>query len=523
MQQMPTTPQAAQCAGIPAHGNRDKLNSVDFQWFIVRSLPHQEKKLAALLAEHRDELKNILEVYCPTHTTVNVSMKGRDVQAPLFAGYVFVLSTQRTVADFMSRYYPEGTILYDSRKRDGHKPGFLTVPDGQMRFFRDFNENYADKVVILEKPYTDYAFNPKTNEPNETVKVIDGPLAGREGYIARFRRDKRLVFNMKALDSDKYYAVSVPNVWDFHVVRLHNAVCDRQTIGTMKERAVDLLIGLLQACGYGDNTLPVLYGIVDTLALKPSLVSLCNTLYGQGHKELGKKIAMLGTSDAELLINLVRYERDNPGYVRANWQKLVIRPFLTPTPGVGFEDGRDEAELEHQSFTEIIRKVSITEQTYYPDRQEDRQAATEYYAHVGIMPVSGGGSIVFANWDTFLDEYFQTAGKANERLVGGTVRSTADGGNGVKEKLIESFRNFAPTLYKVLAGESSEVRALRGLDTGTGSINVLAVTANDGSAASTGKAVDTLLETCVGICKEINSSIHLAAWRRYLRTVWLHK
>lgn len=523
MQQMPTTPQAAQCAGIPVHGNRDKLNSVDFQWFIVRSLPHQEKKLAALLAEHRGELKNILEVYCPTHTTVNVSMKGRDVQAPLFAGYVFVLSTQRTVADFMSRYYPEGTIMYDSRKRDGHKPGFLTVPDGQMRFFRDFNENYADKVVILEKPYTDYAFNPKTNEPNETVKVIDGPLAGREGYIARFRRDKRLVFNMKALDSDKYYAVSVPNVWDFHVVRLHNAVCDRQTIGTMKERAVDLLIGLLQACGYGDNTLPVLYGIVDTLAVKPSLVSLCNTLYGQGHKELGKKIAMLGTSDAELLINLVRYERDNPGYVRANWQKLVIRPFLTPTPGVGFEYGRDEAELEHQSFTEIIRKVSITEQTYYPDRQEDRQAATEYYAHVGIMPVSGGGSIVFANWDTFLDEYFQTAGKANERLVGGTVRSTADGGNGVKEKLIESFRNFAPTLYKVLAGENSKVRALRGLDTGTGSINVLAVTANDGSAASTGTAVDTLLETCVGICKEINSSIHLAAWRRYLRTVWLHK
>lgn len=140
-----------------------------------------------------------------------------------------------------------------------------------------------------------------------------------------------------------------------------------------------------------------------------------------------------------------------------------------------------------------------------------------------MMPVSGGGGIVFANWDTFLDEYFQTAGKANERLVGGTVRATADGGNGVKEKLIESFRNFAPTLYKVLAGESSEVRALRGLDTGTGSINVLAVTVNDGSAASTGKAVDTLLETCVGICKEINSSIHLAAWRRYLRTVWLHK
>lgn len=516
---MPTTLQAAQCACIPAHGNRDKLNSVDFQWFIVRSLPHQEKKLAALLAEHRDELKNILEVYCPTHTTVSFSMKGRDVQAPLFAGYVFVLSTQKTVADFMRRHYPEGTIMYDSRKRDGHKPGFLTVPDAQMRSFMDFNENYADKVVILERPYTDYAFNPKTNEPNETVKVIDGPLAGREGYIARFRRDKRLVFNMKALDSDRYYTVSVPNVWDFHVVRLHNAVCDRQTLGTMKERAVDLLVGMLHACGYGGDTLQMLYGIVDMLVVKPSLVGLCKALHDRGHKELGKKIAALGTSDAELLINLVRYERDNHGYVRANWQKLVIRPFLTPTPGVGFEDGRDEAELEHQSFTEIIRKVDITEQTYYPDRLEDELVTTAYFAHIGVMPGRDGGRTVFANWDTFLDEYFQTAGKANERLVKGTVVKPSGGG---KEKTIESFRNFAPTLYKVLTDGECNVKAVRGLQVGVDELNALAVTTVGTDGAAIRAAVDELVATCTSICKEINTSVHLSAWRRYLRTVWLH-
>ena len=30
----------------------DKLNKVDFQWFVVRTLPHQERKLANLLSAH---------------------------------------------------------------------------------------------------------------------------------------------------------------------------------------------------------------------------------------------------------------------------------------------------------------------------------------------------------------------------------------------------------------------------------------------------------------------------------------
>ena len=64
-----------------------------------------------------------------------------------------------------------------------------TIPEEQMRFFKDFNENYAEHVIVLEKPYSDYAFNPKTNEPNEIVKVLDGPLKGREGYLTRFHRN----------------------------------------------------------------------------------------------------------------------------------------------------------------------------------------------------------------------------------------------------------------------------------------------------------------------------------------------
>ena len=505
---------------MPTH---DKLNKVDFQWFIVRTLPHQEKKLAGMLETYKEQAENILEVYCPTHTTVNVRSEGKEEPTPLFAGFVFVLATQQAVSNFISKHYSEGTILYECRKGQDRKANLLTIPEEQMRLFKDFNENYAEQLVILERPYSDYAFNAKTGEPNEIVRVVDGPLAGREGYIARFRRDKRLVFNMKALEKDTYYTVSIPNIWNFHVVRLHNAEGDRQTTGTVKERATDLLVGLLQGCGHTENTLDMLYRITDTLAAKPSLSALRDTLCRKGQKELGQKIAALGTKEAGLLLDLARYEHDNPGYVRNHWNRLVLRPFLTPTAGTEMEDGQEEITLRHKDFTEIIRKVNITEQTYYPSKGQSELLTTVYYAHIGVMPspqeAQEAPFILFANWDTFLGEYFHTAGKANERLVKGYTQMARDTtASDKKEKLIESFRNYAPTLYKVLADEGSAVKVFPSFKVGGETLHAMVLTAAD---MENGK--DILIKTCTDICKEINATTHLAIWRRYLRTVWLHQ
>ena len=361
-------------------------------------------------------------------------------------------------------------------------------------------------AIPLERPYTDYAFNPKTNEPNDIVKVIDGPLAGTEGYITKFRRDKRLVYHLKGLDM----AVSIPNIWSFHVVRVHNAEGDKQTLGTVKERAVDLLVGMIQGCGYGDKTLPMLYEFVDELTFKPSLVDFCKSLYKKGYVELSQRFAKLNTKDAELILNLIRYEKDNQGYVKSNWNKLVIRPFLTPTSGVEMEEGQDEVQLQHNSFTEIIRKVNITEDVYYPSKEEEGTVTTTYYAHIGIIQDDNDNtSTLFANWDYFLDEYYLTAGKANEKLVSGEQQ---------KEKLIDSFRNYSPTLYKVLTDGSSSVKPIQSLKIGNECLNVMAITATSNVEG----AKDKLINTCTDICKEISTTTHLAVWRRYLRTVWLH-
>ena len=450
--------------------------------------------MVELLEKQKAETKNILEIYAPTHTTVHVHHDSDEKQKPLFAGIVFVLATQHALMHFIKEHSLDGGMQYERKKEQGERTAMCVIPEEQMRAFRDYNENYADKVIVLERPYTDYAFNTKAGEPNEIVRVIDGPLAGREGYICRFRRDKRLVFQVQGFEPGSYLTVSYPNAWDLHVVRLHNTEGDRLSVGTEKGRAVDLLIGFLQACGYGARTLPMLYLIIDRLVDKPSLVSLCKALHAQGDTALSRRLAQMTGKEAELVINLARYERDNPGYVKTNWSKLTLRPFLTPTSGVAMEDGKTEVECQHKDFTETVRKVDITEEAYCPSKQKDETLTCTYYAHIGIMPLACGEKpeesfILFANWDEFLREYFLTA------------------------------RNYAPILYKVLTDAGSAVKAVPDFPVGNETLNVLAITT---TAADVDKAKDKLINTCVSICKELNTTTHLAIWRRYLRTVWLH-
>lgn len=487
----------------------DKLNSVDFQWFLVRTKPGHEQDLCTRIERGKGKIRNILEVYCPTNTKVYVRRGDNERRLPLFDGYVFVLATQGALVDFLRDNCPDAYLRYNRKRTPDEKATACTIPEAQMRAFRDYNENYADKVIVLERPYSDYAFNTKTDEPNEIVRVIDGPLAGQEGYICRFHKKRGLVFHVQGMIPGSWLTVTYPNVSDLHVARLHNAEGDRLSIGTEKGRAVDLLVGILQGCGYGERTQAMLYELTERLAADLSLANLCKELDKQGEKTLSRRLSGLTAGEAGLLTNLARYEHDAPGYVKENRPRLVLRPFLTPTSGIAIEKGKDEVELQHKDFTEIIRKVDITEEVYYPSRQEDGKVTTTYYAHIGMT--EGNGIVTFfANWDDFLREYFLTAGKANEKLVSGEQQ---------KEKLIESFRNYAPTLYEVLTDADSAVKAVQGFKVGEDTLNVMAVKS---SAQEKDAAKDRLINTCVRICKEINTTNHLAVWRRYLRTVWLH-
>ena len=497
----------------------DKLNSVDYHWFLVCTKPGHELELRALIEREKGKIRNILEVYCPTHTKVYVRRGDNEQRLPFFDGYVFVLATQGALAEFLRDNDSDAYIWYNRKRTPDEKAMACTIPESQIRAFRDYNENYADKVIVLERPYTDYAFNAKTDEPNEIVRVVDGPLAGCEGYICRFHKKKGLVFRVQGMMPGCWLTVTYPNASDLHAVRLHNAEGDRLSIGTEKGRAADLLVGILQGCGYGEHTQSLFYELMERLAADLSLEALCKHLQKQGEKALADRLAKLTIKEAELLINLARYEHDTPGYVRENWPRIILRPFLTPTSGIEIEEDKGEVELPHQDFTEVIRKLDITEEVYYPSRQEDGKITTAYYAHIGRME-DKSGFIYFANWDDFLREYFLTAGKANEKLVSGKVRKVRNEITLTEtEKLIESFRNYAPTLYKVLTDMDSAVKAVPNFKVGEELLNVLAIRS---SAQDKEAAKDKLMKTCVRVCTEINTTNHLAVWRRYLRTVWLH-
>ena len=497
----------------------DKLNSVDYHWFLVCTKPGHEPELRALIEREKGKIRNILEVYCPTHTKVYVRRGDNEQRLPFFDGYVFVLATQGALAEFLRNNDSDAYIWYNRKRTPDEKAVACTIPESQIRAFRDYNENYADKVIVLERPYTDYAFNAKTDEPNEIVRVVDGPLAGCEGYICRFHKKKGLVFRVQGMMPGCWLTVTYPNASDLHAVRLHNAEGDRLSIGTEKGRAADLLVGILQGCGYGERTQSLFYELMERLAADLSLEALCKHLQKQGEKVLADRLAKLTTKEAELLINLARYEHDTPGYVRENWPRIILRPFLTPTSGIEMEEDKNEVELPHQDFTEVIRKLDITEEVYYPSKQEDGKITTTYYAHIG-MREEMENLVFFANWDDFLREYFLTAGKANEKLVSGKVQKVHNEITLAEtEKLIESFRNYAPTLYKVLREPDSAVKAVPNFKVGEELLNVLAIQA---SAQDKEAAKDQLIKTCVRVCTEINTTNHLAVWRRYLRTVWLH-
>lgn len=105
--------------------------------------------------------------------------------------------------------------------------------------------------------------------------------------------------------------------------------------------------------------------------------------------------------------------------------------------------------------------------------------------------------------------------------MAGTVQAVRDEAtNTEREKYIESFRNYAQTLYKVLTDADSAVKAVQDFKVGEDKLNIFAI---QSSAQEKDAAKEKLIKTCVRICKEINTTSHLAVWRRYLRTVWLHE
>lgn len=537
---------------------------VDFNWFLLRTQPNQEAKLEAALQEYQLVNKNILEVYCPRNTTIKVRKHNKDVKIPLYMGYLFVYATFQALSDFVN-IYPDAAIQFSRKKLDDGDKSIrslcLTIPEAQMASFREFIDSYHDQMVLLDRPYTDYAFSPKKGEYNEVVKIVEGPFAGKTGFVARFDGDKRLVFNLLEYEQDAIVPVtiSIPNLWAFQLMRLINVKDHRVGDATQRDRAVDRILGTIQACGYGEESLQMLYDVVALLGNEVTWTGLCKFLRAQQKNALANAFAAYSKEDVALIFSLIRYERENEGYVHHTWHRNFIRPFLTPSSGfedvstfltdnttrlsrqelyaalthktaVDFAgssaDALEENHIKNDDYEEIIRKVQVKELFYDADQLKEIPQSSTYYAHIGKMEDAEGNVVLFANWDKFLRQYFLTDEKANAKLLSGRshqIRSKKTN-TLMGEKLLESFRNYVPTLYMVLRNEEHPVKAVENLPVGPHFLNAFALTLSpDATASHVKEAEETLITTLVRICEELTSSAHLSIWRRYLSTVWLHK
>lgn len=564
-----------------------KENDTDFKWYVVHiSQPGKELELKKILQKSLGKVGNIIDFYCPVQlpssnfnkyddgsksipTTIKVRDKNGKTKSkvqrvlPLFAGMVFVKATQTALTSFLNEYFPIGSIMYS--KPISTKPAPIVIKDDKMKALKDFNDNLPAEPVLLQKPFNDYSFNEIKNEPNETIMVIDGILAGRTGYLIRINGNRGLAFQMKDPVGTGYITVGIPNIRYFHTVRIHNSGIDPTTCATKKQRAVDLLIGLIQGAGFKDNrVLGILYDIVDFLRINSSFTKCADYIKRRKYNYKDKKLTdnlknsketlseslkSLSTDAQRLILYLIWYENDNPGYVINTYKSLLIRPFLTPTSGISTSEGNDYSILQHKDFIEFIKPVEISEEVFNPKKPEDKahSESTTYYAHIGIKE-QDDKFVIFANWDGFLSKYFATKGKANEKVLNGrkiVTYKTDKNGNVLidketkkpvikEDKTIESFFNYAKPLYDVLEGKS-EVKAeknfvIRKTKACAQTLCVMSIevpkAAKDTEVLTSPyvqKTVNTLIDKCVSICKTLNSETHIKMWRDYLNTVWLHE
>lgn len=129
------------------------------QWYVVYTRPRWEKKVADILT------RKGLEVYCPLNKVLRQwHDRKKMVIMPLFTSYVFVKA--------------EVTQLYDIKEENGvinlvywlGKPAI--VRSAEIDAIKNFLIEYQN--VQLEKVEVN---------PNDMVRIVNGPLMNREGSV----------------------------------------------------------------------------------------------------------------------------------------------------------------------------------------------------------------------------------------------------------------------------------------------------------------------------------------------------
>lgn len=104
---------------------------------------------------------------------------------PTVSGLVFLQGATHTLQAFLNEYFP---LLYLVKDHTTNRPA--VIPDVQMQPFMQIAKHDPTRIRILEKPIDQYI------KGNVRLRVLTGPFKGREGYLIRIDRDRKLVMEL---------------------------------------------------------------------------------------------------------------------------------------------------------------------------------------------------------------------------------------------------------------------------------------------------------------------------------------
>ena len=160
-------------------------------WYALYTRPRSEKRLAELLQ------KLGIEHYLPLlRTRKKWSDRYKWVEEPVFSSYLFVRIDLKHDALRVLRI-PQAVQFVS-------KEGAATaISDGDIELLRLAVENFAESLVIRDT---------STLAAGETVRIKDGPFAGKEAIIERIHGKTLVVVAFPALNKSVQVEVAVGQI-----------------------------------------------------------------------------------------------------------------------------------------------------------------------------------------------------------------------------------------------------------------------------------------------------------------------
>lgn len=367
-------------------------------WFAITTIPSQMEKLCSSI---KILLPSSVMFSVPAKKMLGQSIDKGTGQVPL----VFInTESEKQIVSIIPilklKYKLKCTLMYD-RVRDKK----LIIPDNQMELFRRNNPYIVDEIVVLAKPFTEYA------EKNIRFHILDGPFKGMEGYKIDLHREKKLAVSFGNL------TVALNNLYKYKVCRVVEIDKDPLFKQQQLQRIFYNVIGSLKMAGFVDKNYSVFRHLISACVENEfDIALLANNMsnYYDGDKDriLKEYIKNIDAITAGHLVTLAR-NFNNEGLMKPiidEFRQKEMPPFMTPPYGL-MCSLQSHFKIEHkEGFYEIIHVVELTERV--PAEKFDHSLKivssskseykkTAYFAHVKVEKVEKDNTEFYSDFSSF--------------------------------------------------------------------------------------------------------------------------